>query len=290
MKRRNNILLMTCLLLCHTACDSDSTKEPLSGIPLTFSADIAETRADITGGNISSMSVFAYSTGKNDFDKLSSLPNFMYNQLMTKSVTGWTYSPLKYWPLNADEKITFQAYAPQVTDIEANGDVLFVSDVTQVGFPVFTYTNNSAETDLLIAEPILNRTNANPAIVFTLKHAMTKASFYIQNLSGIEITVTTVTLKAKNTGNFTWNDEITYTSTSDVLKTYSTDAGFSLTVASGNATTYTLVKTFLVSPDPAGAILSLTYTKDGNPITVERDLSATVWAPGTPSTYILKIS
>ena len=39
----------------------------------------------------------------------------MLNQHVIYSDGKWTYEPSKYWPLNADEKLTFRAYAPYVS-------------------------------------------------------------------------------------------------------------------------------------------------------------------------------
>ena len=39
----------------------------------------------------------------------------MQNQHVTYSGGQWTYAPSKYWPLNANEKLTFRAYAPYVS-------------------------------------------------------------------------------------------------------------------------------------------------------------------------------
>ena len=63
--------------------------------------------------------VFAYYTGTNNFST-SDTPNFMYNQRVDKGTNGqnanWIYNPIKYWPNNENDKLSFFAYAPHVTN------------------------------------------------------------------------------------------------------------------------------------------------------------------------------
>jgi len=65
--------------------------------------------------------VFAYYTDNGNYSKYA-VPDFMYNQQVTHGASGWTYSPIKYWPnefgstansYDAD-KVSFFAYAPWV--------------------------------------------------------------------------------------------------------------------------------------------------------------------------------
>lgn len=97
--------------------------------------------------------VFAYYTDDEDFDEETSTPNFMYNQQVTGegTTTGeegstattytWSYTPVKYWPNEADDKLTFFAYAPYADD---NG--LTLSALTATGSPTITY-KMTVETD-----------------------------------------------------------------------------------------------------------------------------------------------
>jgi len=50
---------------------------------------------------------------------------------------GWEYKPLKYWPNEATDKVSFFAYAPHSTD-GSNNITLFANTVG--GDPVITYT------------------------------------------------------------------------------------------------------------------------------------------------------
>ena len=84
--------------------------------------------------------VYAYYTDNESFNKDASTPNFMYNQQVTGTANAdggydWSYSPVKYWPNEEDDKLTFFAYAPYATD--NNGITL--SEETTAGYPSITY-------------------------------------------------------------------------------------------------------------------------------------------------------
>lgn len=96
-------------------------------------------------------------------------PNFMYNQLVSgtknesatpKTVTGWTYFPLKYWPndfagknsavdnksaTGSDEyggNVSFFAYAPYVTYASVSGGTVGITGMSannNAGDPTITY-------------------------------------------------------------------------------------------------------------------------------------------------------
>lgn len=95
-----------------TSCEKDTGTETVN-IPIGFSNNVTTaTRAgDINNDNLTSIGVFASLTHGN-FDATVSTPNFMYNQLVEKKNGTWQYTPLKYWPNNDSDKISFFAYAP----------------------------------------------------------------------------------------------------------------------------------------------------------------------------------
>ena len=295
------LLIITGILLSN--CSSGITEEiPQTGLPVGFSAFVeelsGETRADAVT-DVTSMGVFAYATKTTDFNWTTSLPNFMYNQQMTKNATTgkWDYTPQMYWPLNTEEKITFYAYAPHNNVITNNGDELSLSASTVPGLPTFIYTNNTAKTDLLLSTPIQNRTNLDPNIRFTLKHALVKISFSVQNfVPDVPKTVTSITVKARNkcTITETQTNGISYDyDTSGGAATYSTGAGFSIPLTTGDETVYPAA-TFFLLPYMEDATYNVTYTVDdgsGQSVTTSDQSfpTAILWAPGASIVYILKI-
>ena len=97
--------------------------------------------------------VFAYYTG-NDWYHEGFVPNFMYNQMVeqvekTNEKKTWNYTPVKYWPNNANDKLTFTAYYPY------NGTGITLSPNTKKGLPtIFFHTQERTEEqiDLLVSD------------------------------------------------------------------------------------------------------------------------------------------
>ena len=60
--------------------------------------------------------VFGFYTGKVDYENMTVTPDFMWNQKVVGTGTApdikWTYTPVKYWPNEEEDKISFFAYAP----------------------------------------------------------------------------------------------------------------------------------------------------------------------------------
>ena len=157
-----------------TACTSESDNSPSANIsyesvaaaqqvPVTFGTYIGETPVTRTGtaGNIDTdaklqtpgFGIFAYYTDAASYPaapggNTTLYPNFMYNQPVTYS-SGWTYSPIKYWPNETQsdgstavdgngatstggiDKLSFFAYAPYVAVTPSSGAI--TSHVTEDG-------------------------------------------------------------------------------------------------------------------------------------------------------------
>ena len=103
-------------LLCALCAGCDSKDESLMstreiGFSTTVASSEAEpgTRAEATTDNLTEMGVFAYFTGTGNFSNGSSTPNHLYNQSVKKTGGVWTYSPIRYWPANAKEKVSLRA-------------------------------------------------------------------------------------------------------------------------------------------------------------------------------------
>ncbi len=89
------VLLTTfCVLL--TACSQTDETEVLS-VSIGFVPTVeAQARGiDFTKDNLTSLGVLAYLTQGSSFNALSSTPNFMYNQEVTKATgaSTWEYTP-----------------------------------------------------------------------------------------------------------------------------------------------------------------------------------------------------
>lgn len=287
--------LCGCLMLLAACSGEDDTTPitPQGDIPIEFSTAVedAQTRgAEFTKDNLTTIGVFAYFTN-GEFNTSNSVPNFMYNQQVTKQADGtsWDYSPKQYWPNNDTDKLSFFAYAPYVN----SGKPTF-SQKTAGGYPTLTYTVPSAEAaqvDLLAATPLLNQTfqETSGNIQFAMKHALCKVGFSIRSEEAITVTALTVnnapatgTLEFTD-GGFSWgnySDSQTFTATL-------TPNGTSVT-ANSNAQT---LATFFLLPHQASATFSITYTQHGDNKTISKSnlTFPSTWEQGKSVNYLLNV-
>lgn len=148
----------------------------------TYLGRNAQTKGALTTDNLANMGVYASYTNKDNFSS-SSVPNFMYNQEVTKSESAWTYSPVKYWPTTVGDKISFFAYAPY-----ADGTIVKTnSENSASGAPTLTVTlpsdlknNNMVD---FVAGVQMNKTHdntvpANNEVKFALKHELSRVGIY----------------------------------------------------------------------------------------------------------------
>lgn len=305
------LVAVCCALLSLTGCNREE-ENIASGMPVAFSTHVASTRSlrgEMDNNKLTSMTVFASATGTADFTASSTAGfNYMYSQEMTRPAGGnWTYSPLKYWPLNEDEKVSFFAYAPSNKDINENNTgtgealrtVITNPEINASGFPAFTFQTYFTQTDLLVSDPMLNCTNRTPAVNFKMRHALTKISFYVQSADvATQRTLTLLNLTTRNKGTFQWTPtgikyENVGSTTREVLN------NFSITLPS-NTTEQKFIYSAFVLPDMTGATFKLTYTEnskaDGTGSeTITRKTAwlpfpaDVTWAPGVAAAYVLKI-
>lgn len=171
--------------------------------------------------------VFAYYTDEGDYvaatteaagevtGTTASPCNFMYNQQVkgTSTTTGtgedavttysWTYSPVKYWPNDPGDKLTFFAYAPyDDADKEGDADNISFSQHTttsgeegsqtttvMAGDPIITFKVNKTvknQTDLLISKTDNRNMRKNTGIEvdekvnFQFAHALSRIGFTVK--------------------------------------------------------------------------------------------------------------
>lgn len=130
-----------------------------------------------------SFGVFAYYTDNGDYVEGTSTPNFMFNQnVKWNNIDAWTYSPLKYWPNEATDKLSFFAYAPHMEESKGNIELAAGFDNTKASAPSITYQLNadqSKHVDLLWAKPVKNRTKETTTekVHFIFQHAMSRIGF-----------------------------------------------------------------------------------------------------------------
>lgn len=293
--------LLTALTGCQAEDDTPCTSQ--GNIPVGFSGDVPETRVTKEYGSaadLTDIGVFAcFSNG--EFSVGSSTPNFMYNQQVERQSDGsWTYSPVKYWPGNTTDKISFFAYAPYVDEAAIGGSNPSFQGKTATGFPKLTYTVPTAEADqidLLAATPLMNRTaptTGSEKVKFNLKHALTKVNVGIKSEVGIKVTALSVN-NAPATATLTFTDSgFDWGSYAGTKTLNATLAGGGMEVAANTAEA-TALATFFLLPSKAAATLSITYIQDGNPnmqftkTGIAFPTTPTAWQQGVSVGYTLNV-
>ena len=132
MKKNYFMGFIACAALTMTGCSNDEiggNEGQTQGEPIEFGTylgrDAQARGGGITTANLENFGVFAFYTGQKTWKKYDSIttPNFMNNQEVTKGTDGsWAYSPLKYWPNNENDKVSFFAYAPYDKDKSWSND------------------------------------------------------------------------------------------------------------------------------------------------------------------------
>ena len=263
-------------LLFAAGCAPEGDEVESLPVPLTFSTSVsAQTRAEeITTDNLTAVGIFASLT-QGGFNAITATPNFMYNQKLEKSGGAWTYSPMKYWPDNKKDCVSFFAYAPYVDEKVTSGRNPTFSGSTAKGYPTLTYSVpdwTEYHQDLLASVPLLDQTYENTVggrIGFTMKHALSRVKISIKSEMAIKIVTLgiinvpmTATLTFNESG-FSWGK---YTNTTSCMATLD---GGSVSVAA-NATQAKDLATYFLFPNKASAIISLTYRQEGESSNVSR--------------------
>lgn len=292
--------LLTALSGCQT--EDDAPDIPQGTIPVGFSGDVPEARAAAEYGSaadLTAIGVFAYFTN-GAFSQGSSTPNLMYNQKVERQTDGgsWTYSPVRYWPDNTTDKISFFAYAPYVDDAASGGSNPAFKGMTETGFPALSYTVPAAENsqvDLLAAVPLMNQgyDDGNSGTVkFLLKHALTKVKVYIKSNDDVSgKTVTAFSITSAKSGTLTYHasgadnagdtgTEWTYP-TPAATETFTASAT-DFAVPDNKAGEKQHLATFFLLPEGEGTTFSITYTVPGEPSTGAATITHTVRLTGQP--------
>ena len=204
MKRTPFILLaMLALASCSHTRDLDIPEAAQDAVGFdVYTRSSVSTKAGFTGDideasfKVAGFGVYAY---------VSTTPDFMRNQHVSYSGGSWVYSPMKYWPNQETDKISFYAYAPHVasapyttteaamTNANNEDGILYIPGTDATGDPVIVYktaadpSNNvdlmfgvAAEAhtspDATAGFPFRNMTKLKlgEKMKFNFKHALTK--------------------------------------------------------------------------------------------------------------------
>ena len=173
--------------------------------------------------------VFGSYTGRLTYENTTVSPDFMYNQQVKYDNNLWTYSPVKYWPNNSTDYVSFFAYAPYEATPKDDGQrcIIDMSKRYDLGDPWINYrlaenpwSTTNPQVDLLYGQhnnnstytPWLDQQKPNNPIdeklLFTFRHALAcigdeitiKCSGALANLitDYATITISQVTIKYQN--------------------------------------------------------------------------------------------
>ena len=144
----------------------------------------------------------------NDFATYHWTPNFMYDQAVSYSAGAWSYTPVKYWPNNAENTITFWAYSPyynnsSILRLYAPNTSSAYTNATS-GVPDIEFTADGTR-DLLISDLVQDRSlrGGDPATVpLVFNHALCWVDFAVKKVDDAD--ACTIVLKGITLENICW--------------------------------------------------------------------------------------
>ena len=203
MRRFFIVLAFALLASCSTLVDlDDAGKEQGKASPVAvgFSAYVnrgVSTKAGQTGDlttdilKTTGFGVLGYASNGIPFNERLT-PDFMYNQPVTCPAGVWTYEPVKYWPNEENDRVSFFAYAPFVEVTPATGlvtadgesGILAMSHYLAEGDPQVWYRTTltpGKDVDLCWGIPFLNQAkqHTNERLQFEFHHALSQLNVQI---------------------------------------------------------------------------------------------------------------
>lgn len=204
-----NKIFLSAIALAAVTMTSCSSEEDMPSVPTTVDSTAKAITFNTYNGNSthSRASIFSnpelQQEGFGVFglqysgDKFISNSGWTYNYFGNQhvewdaSASSWTYSPVKYWPTVATDKMSFLAYAPYrdlFTREEIDG-LQLVSD-TYGGEPIISYTvpaDVSKGLDLVYDNTKVDFTKPeNGQVTFNFKHALACVGFDILKSADLE--------------------------------------------------------------------------------------------------------
>ncbi len=134
--------------------------------------------------NIGVIGYYIPSSGTSAPTELSSeaTPNFMYNQKMIYDGANWSYSPIKYWPNNDNDRLQFFAYYPQ-------NDGITLSSSDAKGYPKILFEpaiNPHEQVDFMTATSAVVG-KEDQGVTFNFNHQLSQVSFQAKHNGDIGV-------------------------------------------------------------------------------------------------------
>lgn len=182
MKTRFYVGLIALAALAFVGCAKDEVKSSVDnaiefGTYLGRDAQTKGSVFDTDDMKTQGFGVFAYYTNEAQYSAAAT-PNFMNNQQVTynESASAWTYAPVKYWPNEATDYVSFFAYAPyrEGFSVPTSGDPI-------ISFAVGTDVTNHIDLVAAVNSHINCQKQAvNDVVKFTFKHALSRVGFKVE--------------------------------------------------------------------------------------------------------------
>lgn len=203
MRNKFTLAVSVLALLISSCSTDDSPSTQSSQNAIHFSSDVAtSTKASIhTIDDLKahgfSLTAVKHAGSWNALALENQTPNFMYDQAISwdGDNNAYTYSPIKYWPLNGDQ-VSFFAYGPRVSQ----GSPYTLSSIQVTGRPYLTFVTPrlcTQQVDLLTAKALncmAENTNTDDgSVYFDFVHPLSKIGFAAKLKEALP-TGTTVTL------------------------------------------------------------------------------------------------
>lgn len=180
MKTRFYVGLIALAALTFVGCAKDEVKSSVDnaiefGTYLGRDAQTKGSVFDTEDMKTQGFGVFAYYTNDAQYSAAAT-PNFMYNEKVTYAGNTWTYAPVKYWPNEATDYVSFFAYAPYADEY----------DVPAEGDPIIDFTVPADVTDHIDLVAAVNshincqKQAVNDVVKFTFKHALSRVGFKVE--------------------------------------------------------------------------------------------------------------
>lgn len=194
-----------------TEPEGDSWDRLTGDVPILFSADLSvpatKTTSSLPAGSFGVFAFYQPGTPGEEAgawgDGSGWTPNFMYNQRVDFDGTStYDYAPLRYWPSNPENTITFWAYYPYEDENTVDPCIdrfrVVNSAVTYspsaFSIPNIEYTTDG-HTDFLVSDVVTDQvysdTNVSPAypntVKFTFSHAMCWVDFIVSKVDPDDI-------------------------------------------------------------------------------------------------------
>lgn len=301
MKQYLLILQMASAACCLPSCSNDHADDDLT--PTSVIRFHPYLQQEESGRGIQTDEIVLQSNGFGVMGYLHPLgstpdytaPDFMNGQHVSYAGSGWTYSPVKYWPANSTDRIDFLAYAPYGdSHLTVSGNTL-----------TFTVDSDPAlQTDLVVAAPVKNASYAGNAagIAFSFSHLLARLQFTARCTDATnDLCITSITLKVNSHSKGT----VDLAAATPALTGSGTATELSYTLTNGTHFSHTAIAplteeptalneagkgSLLLFPTANAPTLEIHYTREGTNYTASTILAASTLQAGKSTTVNLKVT